>query len=66
VPIDELPPGERLPAAPFLVVAYSVAWVVIVGFLWSIRQRLLRVDREIAEAMRRVPPESPPPRRGGG
>ncbi|MGH9373475.1 MAG: hypothetical protein ACRD15_18295, partial [Vicinamibacterales bacterium] len=27
VPIDELPPGETLPAAPFLIAAYSVAWV---------------------------------------
>lgn len=54
VPIDELPPDERMPAAPFLIAAYSVAWIVVAVYLWSIWQRLGRVEREIAEASRRV------------
>lgn len=54
VPIDQLPPDEKLPAARFLIAAYSVAWVVVAAYLWSIRQRLGRVEREIADVSRRV------------
>jgi hypothetical protein len=31
VPIDQLPPGEQLPAAPLLIAAYSVAWLAVAG-----------------------------------
>ena len=55
VPIDQLPPGEQLPAAPLLIAAYSVAWLVVAGYLFSIWRRLDRVDRDIAEAGRRLP-----------
>jgi CcmD family protein len=54
VPIDELPPDERMPAAPFLIAAYAVAWVAVAGYLWSIWQRLARVEREIADVTRRI------------
>jgi CcmD family protein len=55
VPIDQLPPGEQLPAAPLLIAAYSVAWLAVAGYLFSIWRRLDRVDRDIAEAGRRLP-----------
>lgn len=55
VPIDQLPPGEQLPAAPLLIAAYSVAWLAVAGYLFSIWRRLDRVDRDIAEASRRLP-----------
>jgi CcmD family protein len=55
VPIDQLPPAEQLPAAPLLIAAYSVAWVAVAGYLFSIWRRLDRVDRDIAEAGRRLP-----------
>ena len=32
VPVSELPPQEQLPAAPLLIAAYAVAWVVVVGY----------------------------------
>lgn len=54
VPIDQLPPDEKLPAAPLLIAAYSVAWVVIAGYLFSIKQRLGRVEREIGDVSRRI------------
>jgi len=54
LPIDELPPDERLPAAPFLIAAYSIAWIVVVGYLWSIWQRIRRVEREMLEVSRRI------------
>jgi hypothetical protein len=31
VPIDQLQPREELPAAPLVMAAYSVAWLVIFG-----------------------------------
>ena len=55
VPLDQLPPQEQLPAAPLLIAAYSVAWILVAGYLFSIWRRLDRVDRDIAEVGRRLP-----------
>jgi CcmD family protein len=55
VPLDQLPPQEQLPAAPLLIAAYSVAWLAVAGYLFSIWRRLDRVDRDIAEVGRRLP-----------
>ncbi|HXW04643.1 MAG TPA: CcmD family protein [Vicinamibacterales bacterium] len=54
VPVDQLPPDEQLPAAPLLIAAYAVAWLAVFGYLWSVWQRLSRVEREIAEVSRRI------------
>jgi CcmD family protein len=54
LPIDQLPPGEQLPAARFLIIAYAVAWVVVAAYLYSIWQRLGQVEREIADVSRRI------------
>lgn len=54
VPVDSLPVKEQLPAAPLVIAAYAVAWVAVFGYLWSIWQRLGRVEREILEVSRRV------------
>ena len=54
VPIDELPPEDQLPAAPLLVAAYAVAWVALLGYLWSIWRRLTRVEQELADVARKV------------
>ena len=54
VPIDQLPPQEQLPAAPLLISAYSVAWVAVAGYLFSIWRRMARVEHELAEVSRRV------------
>jgi hypothetical protein len=47
VPIDELPPTEQLPAAPFLVAAYAFVWLAAMYYLWTIWSRLGKVEREI-------------------
>ena len=54
VPIDQLPPDDKLPAARFLIAAYAVAWVAVAVYLYSIWQRLARVERDIAEVTRRI------------
>jgi CcmD family protein len=55
LPVDQLPPQEQLPAAPLLIAAYSVAWLAVAGYLFSIWRRLDRVDRDLAEVGRRLP-----------
>lgn len=54
VPADSLPSQEQLPAAPLLIGAYAIAWVAVFGYLWSIWQRLGRVERELADVSRRI------------
>jgi CcmD family protein len=54
VPVDTLPATEQLPAAPLVIGAYAVAWVAVFGYLWSIWQRLGRIERDILEVSRRV------------
>jgi CcmD family protein len=54
VPIEDLPAQDQLPAARLLMTAYAVAWLAVFGYLWSIWQRLGRVEREIAAVNRRV------------
>ncbi len=61
VPVDTLPPEDRLPAAPLLVAAYSVAWVAIMIYIWSLWRRLSRVEREMAALGQRA---GEPDRRG--
>ena len=54
VPAGDLPAREQLPAAPLVIGAYAVAWVLVFGYLWSIWQRLGRVERELADVSRRI------------
>src|SRR5215212_5224701 len=54
VPAGSLPSQEQLPAAPLVIGAYAVAWVAVFGYLWSIWQRLGRVERDLADVSRRI------------
>ena len=54
VPISQLPPGEQLPAAPLLIAAYSVVWIAVAGYLFTIWKRLGKVEQEIADVSRRI------------
>ncbi|MGV3518955.1 CcmD family protein [Luteitalea sp.] len=52
VPIDQLPESEKLPAAPYLIAAYSVAWGAILIYVWMLWRRLGQVEAELREARR--------------
>ena len=52
VPIDQLPDEDKLPAAPFLVGAYTVAWLSILIYVWMLWRRLGKVEHELQEARR--------------
>ena len=54
VPASSLPGQEQLPAAPLVIVAYAVAWLLVLGYLWSIWSRLSRAERELADVSRRL------------
>ncbi len=54
VPVDPTVDQEQLPAAPLVIGAYTVVWVAVVLYLWSIWQRLSRVERELAQVSRRI------------
>ena len=55
-PVDPTQEVERLPAAPLVIGAYSVVWVVLMAYLWSLWRRLARVEREIVQVSQRVQP----------
>jgi CcmD family protein len=47
VPVDTLPPGDQLPAAPLLITAYAFVWVAVMFYLWTIWRRLNKVETEM-------------------
>ena len=54
VPIDQLPEEDRLPAAPFLIAAYSIVWILAFGYFWSLTRRMEAVERDLAGLAGRV------------
>jgi CcmD family protein len=49
VPVDEVPPGEQIPAINMVAAAYGFAWVAVLGYVWSIARRLKDVETELAD-----------------
>jgi len=49
VPVDEVPPGEQIPAINLVATAYGFVWVVVLGYVWSIARRLQKVEAELAD-----------------
>jgi CcmD family protein len=54
VPIDQIQAKDQIPAAPLVMAAYAVAWIAVFVFVWSVWQRLGRVEREIADVSRQI------------
>jgi CcmD family protein len=49
VAVDEVPPGEQIPAITLVAAAYGFVWVALLAYVWSIGRRLQTVERELAE-----------------
>jgi CcmD family protein len=55
VPVDApLNPQDTIPAPRLVAIAYGFIWVVLFGYLWSVRSRLARVEREMEVVSRRA------------
>ena len=55
VPVQSpINPEDAMPAPRLVAIAYGFIWVVLFGYLWSVRSRLARVEREIGAVSRRV------------
>ncbi len=47
LPVNQLPPGQELPAAPFLIGAYVFFLLLMMFYLWTIWRRLGKVQDEM-------------------
>jgi len=45
---------EKLPATPFVFAAYSIVWVVLIAYIFSLWRRLGRVEQEMAALSSRL------------
>lgn len=53
LPVDQLPPDERMPSAPFVVAAYSVVWILAMFYLWTIWKRIGKLEDDLQTLARR-------------
>ena len=53
VPLSSLPPGEGLPAARFVIAAYAFFLILMLFYLWTIWNRLSKVEKDMRELGRR-------------
>jgi hypothetical protein len=58
VPLDQLPPGQELPAAPFLVGSYAFFLALMIYYLWTIWRRIGKVESELRALEHRGVPQS--------
>ncbi len=54
VPAGDLPPGQQLPAAPFLIGAYAFFLALMLFYLWTIWRRIGKVEEEMRALERRA------------
>jgi CcmD family protein len=55
VPVDpSIDIVESLPAAPMVMTAYALVWLLLIGYVWSLRRRQARVELEMAALRARV------------
>lgn len=56
VPISQLPASEQVAAAPLLIAAYAVVWIVIAVYVWTLWRRFLRAEQDLKTLAARLPP----------
>jgi CcmD family protein len=55
LPVDSpINPEDAMPAPRLVAIAYGFIWVMLFGYLWSVRSRLARVEREMEILGRRA------------
>ena len=55
VPVDKpMNAQETIPAQRLVGIAYGFIWVVLFGYVWSVRNRLAGVERELQTVSKRV------------
>jgi CcmD family protein len=55
VPVDApLNAQDTIPAPRLVAIAYGFIWVVLFGYIWSVRSRLSTVERELDAIGRRA------------
>lgn len=52
------PPGESIPASTLVGSAYGFIWLMVAGFVVTVWRRQQRLEQEIDELRRRLPPET--------
>ncbi len=55
VPISELPADDKLPAAPLLIAAYAVVWIVLAVYVWTLWKRFWRAEQDLKSLASRLP-----------
>ena len=56
VPVNApINPQDTIPAPRLVAIAYGFIWVMLFGYVWSVRSRLSKVEQEIEAVSRRVP-----------
>ena len=53
VPIDQLPPTEQMPAAPFVIGAYALLWLIAMFYVWTIWNRMNKLETDFQSLQRR-------------
>ena len=43
-----------MPAAPMVMTAYALVWLILIGYVWSLRRRQARIELEMAALRARV------------
>ena len=54
VPVNPSEQVESLPAAPMVMAAYAIVWLILIGYVWSLRRRQARIELEMAALRARV------------
>lgn len=55
VPVDKpVNAQDTIPAPRLVAIAYGFIWVLLFGYVWSVRSRLASVERELQTVSKRV------------
>jgi len=55
VPVDSpISPDDVMPAPRLVAIAYGLVWLIFFGYVWSVRSRPVKVERELHSVSRRV------------